>query len=379
MKIALLAVSGAYQIDGGIAAVNRLVIKALNEMGFSIHLFVLCESELDNFDSIPPFLRSNYLCFENNKVNFSFAIWKALLAQRYSLVMVDQINLASILAPLKLARNCDYLVWLHGIEVFPPRPNIEGWLGLHFARKCLANSNYTKYQVLKRYPTLTVQVCDLALEPDRHNLRTLSDIQISNEIKLMALDGDIRRLGNQVILNVGRMDSNSRYKGQDELLLGFPKINETFPESQLVLAGDGNDRQRIMDLGNSLPVEYHHRIFIPGFVSQELLDILYQSCYLFAMPSSGEGFGLVYLEAMARGKPCLGSKLDAARCIIQDGETGLLVDDPRSPEKIADLIIELLNDSSRAFRLGKAGYELLQLKYLYPHFYKRFQNAISLD
>jgi glycosyltransferase involved in cell wall biosynthesis len=373
-----MAITGAYQIGGGIAAVNRMVIRALDEMGYSIKLLALCETKGLFYESLPESLIETYDCYGNHKIKFSLAVWESVLMHQYDLVIIDLVNIASILAPLTLISHCNYLVWLFGTEVFPPNPDFEGWLGLHFAWKRLAISDFTKNQVLRRYPQLSIQVCNLALELDKYTIKLPSTIQkINDELLLTALDGSEQYLERQVILNVGRMDSNSRYKGQDELLLGFPIVNENFPGSQLILAGDGNDRQRLLDIAKSLPIEYQHRIFMPGFVSQELLDLLYQSCYLFAMPSAGEGFGLVYLEAMARGKPCVGSKLDAAQCVIMDGETGLLVDDPRSPEQVANMVIELLKDPSRARRLGKAGYALLKSKYLYPHFFERFQNIIN--
>ncbi len=374
---ALLLISGAYQISGGIAAVNRSVIRALSNMGYEQNIYVLCESYELKSEYIPEHLRHTYICFNNKKVPFTRSVYKELFAHHYDIVMVDQINIASLMSLSVILNRQTYFVWLFGTEVFPPRPDFEGWLGLRLASKRIAISKFTKDIVLSSFPGLPVQVCELALDPDFQ----LVDLALSKEPKMRALTlpslkGSMQELTGHVVLNVGRMDSHTRYKGQDELLLAFPTISAQFPDCQLVLAGDGDDRARIIEMALSLPDEFHHRIFIPGFVSDELLDQLYRRCYLFAMPSSGEGFGLVYLEAMARGKPCLGSRRDAAQCVIRDGETGLLVNDPRSVQEVADKVLFLLQNRELAAQMGQAGFELVQSRYLFQHFEQRFSQII---
>ena len=79
------------------------------------------------------------------------------------------------------------------------------------------------------------------------------------------------------------------------------------------------------------------------------------------MPSSGEGFGLAYLEAMAHAKPCLGGKVDAAPNMIQDRITGILVDDPRSPDQIALKIIELFSNPKEREQWGPLDTSLLEI------------------
>jgi glycosyltransferase involved in cell wall biosynthesis len=372
----LLLISGAYQISGGIAAVNRMVLRALDALGYQSSVLSLCETSISS-QLLPEFIQARYRCFRNQKRNFSIAAWKEILANKWDLILVDQINIASALAPLSLLGKCNYLVWLHGIEVFPPRPDFEGRLGLKFAQLSLANSRFTRDTVLARYPSLPVKVCDLALETSDLGMSSSSKPGFDRKIELVAVDGSIRELAERVILNVGRMHSHTRYKGQDELLLAFPAISAQYPDGQLVLAGDGDDRARIIEVARSLPAELHHRIFIPGFVSPELLDQLYRECYLFAMPSSGEGFGLVYLEAMARGKPCLGSRQDAAQCVIRDGETGLLVDDPRSVQEVAEKVLFLLQNQELVVQMGRSGYELVKSRYLFQHFMQRFSQVIQ--
>ena len=163
------------------------------------------------------------------------------------------------------------------------------------------------------------------------------------------------------------------------LLRAFPAIRQRFSEAQLVLVGSGDDLPRLLALARSLPGAAQQAVFMPGYVDDGMLDALYRQSVVFAMPSTGEGFGLVYLEAMSRGKPCVGGKLDATPGVVQDGITGALVDDPRSSEQLAAAIMGLMADPERARQMGLAGYRRVQSTYLFTHFQKRFWEALGVS
>jgi glycosyltransferase involved in cell wall biosynthesis len=376
MKKCLLLLTGAFDSDGGIAALNRLTIAALAER-YALELLVLAERE--------PKLDPRYLpdpssvharAFAGNKWKFVLSAWRALLIRNYDLVLVDHVNLASALAPWARLGLVKYAVWLCGMEVFPPRPDLEGRLGLQNASRRIAISAYTRQSVISRFPDLKIEICDLALDPARHV--PLGSLEEEAEaVELESMDGSRLRLNRRVILHVGRMSTFERFKGQEILLDAFPLIHKKYPDAQLALAGKGDDLERLRGRALSLPNEFHSSIFMPGYVADDLLERLYRSCYLFAMPSLGEGFGLVYLEAMSRGKPCIGARADATPCVIRDRETGLLVDDPRSPEEVAGTILWLFDHPDEAKQMGRAGYELVRSHYLFPHFKERFWKALS--
>lgn len=372
----LLVLTGIFNSDGGIAALNRLMVHALAQAGCELDLFVLTEpahaSPDERYLCGTP---TNYHTFAGNKVAFAATVWRAVLTNRYRWTFVDHVNLASVLAPL--AWRDPYIVWLCGVEVFPPRPDREGRLGLAGATQTLAISKFTSDSVAYRFPHLKIRVVDLALDPIRHRLSPRDDGDPSEPIALEAVDGSTQALGERVILHVGRMSTTERYKGQDSLLRAFPQVCADHSEAQLVLAGQGDDRQRLESLARSLPAAVQRKIFFPGYVPNQLLDRLYRRSYVFAMPSVGEGFGLVYLEAMSRGKPCLGGRCDATPYVVRDGQTGLLVDDPRSPEQVATVLNWFLGHPEETRRMGQAGYELVQSYYLFEHFQERFWNAVK--
>jgi phosphatidylinositol alpha-1,6-mannosyltransferase len=94
------------------------------------------------------------------------------------------------------------------------------------------------------------------------------------------------------------------------------------------------------------------------------------------MPSRGEGFGLVYLQAMRAAIPCLGSRDDAAADVIVDGETGLLV--PRQdPDAIAGALVRLLADDTRRRRMGEAGRRRFENTFTYPRFRARLAGILA--
>jgi phosphatidylinositol alpha-1,6-mannosyltransferase len=147
------------------------------------------------------------------------------------------------------------------------------------------------------------------------------------------------------------MEPGERYMGHDELVATLPRIAERHADVRLVVAGDGGDRQRLMQLAAALGVA--DRVTFTGFVSSATLAELYARCAAFAMPSRGEGFGFVFLEAMRAGKPCVALREGAPAEIVLDGETGLLVEPGVEP--LAAALVELLSDPARATALGAAG------------------------
>lgn len=371
----LMVTTGVYKTTGGIAVVDRMVIQSFLDQGYSIDIYALLESRNGISTSLGLANRIVYHTFAGNKFKFTLALWQTIMGTPYKYVFVDHVNLASILVPFRLLGLCQYIVWLHGIEVFPPKPDLEGKLGLSFAWKRLSSSGYTRNIVQRKYSKLDVVACELALDPVKfENLPSLN-VSVSR-IELTAIDRTQQVLGKQIVLHVGRMASGEMYKGQDSLLRAFPRILKQNPDAQLVLVGGGDDSPRLQNLAEELPTECHSHIFMPGYLPDQQLAQIYQSCFVFAMPSIGEGFGLVYLEAMSYGKPCLGGKLDATPFVVRDGITGLLVDDPRSPEQVGDALNWLLLHREEAEMMGKKGAELVHSHYLFTHFKERFWKAL---
>jgi phosphatidylinositol alpha-1,6-mannosyltransferase len=169
------------------------------------------------------------------------------------------------------------------------------------------------------------------------------------------------------------MDAAERYKGHDALLEIWPRVVASKPGARLVFAGDGDDRARLLAKAASLGMAAH--VTFTGFLTASSLANLYGKAAVFAMPSRGEGFGLVYLEAMAHGVPCIGSTHDAAREVIDDGATGFLVDQADG-RVLADRITQLLGDDGLRRRFGAAGRRRVEEQFSYRQFSHRLVDLV---
>ena len=147
--------------------------------------------------------------------------------------------------------------------------------------------------------------------------------------------------------------------------------------------GGGDDRSRLESRAQELGIASSVRFL--GSVSPEDLVVCYDKCCVFAMPARteldartprGEGFGIVFLEAMVRGKPVLGPRVGAPAEFIRSGEHGLLVD-PSSAAEVASALIELLKDPARAHEMGVAAREWVLREFSFEKFCERLREGLQ--
>lgn len=152
-------------------------------------------------------------------------------------------------------------------------------------------------------------------------------------------------------LIVGRMSADERYKGHDQLLEIWPQVMRAVAGARLLIVGGGDDVARLREKAAGLGLGGN--VVFTGAVDDERLADLYRNARVFAMPSRDEGFGLVYLEAMRAGRPCIAAH-GAAEEVVVDGETGLIVD-PEDKVGLRDALVRLLSDDDLCARMGAAG------------------------
>ena len=160
------------------------------------------------------------------------------------------------------------------------------------------------------------------------------------------------------IVTVARLAQ--RYKGHDVLIRALPLVCSRVPGVRLMIVGDGPLRPAYEALARTLDIE--ERTQFLGALDDDARDRVLDEAQVFAMPSrlppdgGGEGFGIAYLEASARGLPVVAGNVAGALDAVADGETGLLVD-PCDHVAVADALSELLADPEKARVLGRAGRE----------------------
>ena len=136
-----------------------------------------------------------------------------------------------------------------------------------------------------------------------------------------------------VILTVARLDGRDGYKGHDRIIRALPSLQR--PDRQVIhlIAGDGPDRPRLEALAAELGVGDHVRFL--GKVPDPDLPDLYRAADLFALPSTGEGFGIVFIEAMGCGTPAIGLAVGGAPDALVPGTLGMCVAEDEFPAALA--------------------------------------------
>ena len=146
--------------------------------------------------------------------------------------------------------------------------------------------------------------------------------------------------GRQVILTVGRLSSQERYKGHDRLIEALPEILARAPNTTYLIVGSGDDSDRLAQLAREKNVADH--VVFAGYVPDADIPDYFALADVFAMPSTGEGFGIVFLEAAASGLPVIAGDRDGSVDALADGAIGRLID-PGSREQIVGAVLDALS------------------------------------
>jgi phosphatidylinositol alpha-1,6-mannosyltransferase len=345
-----LAAATLSRSGDGIAYAARLIHRAMSDLGGADPALL----ELGATGAEPIALRT--------RVQFFARLARLQSLRRVNWVMFTHVGIAR--AQLKVPRQFrrPYGVFLHGIEAWSATLDSERRAALRGARVRIAISPHTARRVAAAHPDLpSLETCLLALLPDEEQPdRVPADVRVD--------------YGPHAVVIVGRMASTERYKGHDQLILAWPRVIAEIPDAALVMVGRGDDVERLRTKAAALGLG--RNVYFPGFLADAAVRAVMRHAAVFAMPSRGEGFGLVYLQAMRAGIPCLGSRDDAAADVIVDGETGLLV--PRQdPEAIAGAVARLLTDEPMRPRMGDAGHRRFESLFTYPRFRARLAGVLA--
>jgi glycosyltransferase involved in cell wall biosynthesis len=281
-------------------------------------------------------------------------------ARRHAkLVVAAHPYLAPVVQAMRIAApRMKSIVVAHGIEVWEPlstlrRRALRGANLILTPTKDTADHIATQQQI----PRNRVRVLPWALDPD---FETLAAVTSQSALPANFPSG-------RVILTVGRWQANERYKGMDTLVSALPRLLHEWTDLQLVAVGEGDDQAWLEQLAEGCGVRRHVHFF-SGLTYSELAAC-YSACEIFALPSRGEGFGLVYLEAMARAKPVIGGAHGGAPEVIDDGRTGYLVQHGDAPQ-LATSIETLLANPEMAREMGARGRERVHRDFKFSVFAK---------
>ena len=312
--------------EGGIARIMRVYLKALcagAAPGDCIESLVLndgpaADARLPRYAG--PALQANRGC-QRRKPAFFRQVLR--LGWRSDRIICGHLHLLPLVLFVKLLRpRLAYYLVAHGIEVWRPYSVMES-AALRRARGIFCVSEYTRRQMLRFCPGL--DPAKLTVLPN-----TLDPYLASGQDTAPS-----RTIAGPVILSVARLTAADSYKGIDVLIEALPLILRQLPLAQLRIVGGGDDLPRLRDLAAQLRVT--SSVHFAGQIDDQALRAEYAGCDLFALPSRREGFGLVYLEAMTCGKPCLAARAGGAPEVVDDS-VGALAEYGNIPETAAAVL-----------------------------------------
>lgn len=352
--------------SGGVQRSGRHMAAVLSEFAESRHLECRIVSLNDTRELHRMAVGGREFVFtgcERSKARFAATAVRA--ARRHAkVVLAGHPNLGPVTQAMKIvAPRLRTIICTHGVEVWEPLPALRR-LALRRANVALAPSRDTAnhvadQQVMKE----RVHLLPWALDPE---FEGITENAPRGKLPQGYPQG-------RVILTVGRWLAKERYKGMDTLITALPRLLTRWPELQLVAVGDGDDRAWLEDLAEQNGVNRHVH-FLSG-VSNEELRACYQASEMFALPSRGEGFGLVYLEAMAYGKPVIGGTHGGAPEVIEDGVTGYLVPHGDAAQ-LATSIETLLSDPAMAQKMGARGRQRVEREFRFSVFAKSLKKIL---
>lgn len=352
MKILILTYS--FDKVGGIEQVARDVYKAIVDNN---NVFIISiDKERNKYKN---FLVSKIY----NKFFLKYFLRKKIERYNPDLIISLHAFLLNFLSKKHLSRT---VCWAHGIEVWGK----NGFLvknNLHLVKLIIAVSNFTKERIIK----------DLHI--DDKKIKVLNNCVDINEFQYKPLNKDLPFR----LLTVGRLDATERYKGHDLVIKALALLKEKNLNIIYNIVGDGTDRKRLEKLAKELKVDKQVKFL--GKVSFDELKRIYHDCHLFIMPSfysikpdgyaTGEGFGIVYLEAGASGRAVIGCDIGGQTDYIRDGINGLLV---KPDEKdIAQKIEFLYGKFDLLEEMGKRGRKIVEKEFSMERFEKDLKKVLE--
>ena len=305
-----------------------------------------------------------YTGCDRGKGRFVAAALKAA-RRKARIVLAGHPNLAPVVRLMKfVAPQMKSIVSTHGVEVWEPLPGMRRRT-LQNANVVLAPSRYTADHVRtdQGVAPQRLRVLPWALDPQFEGL-------VAGAPKAGLPESFPK---GRVILTVGRWLASERYKGMDTLITALPKLLTRWPDLQLAAVGEGDDRDWLHDLAEEHGVSMHVH-FLSG-LSYAQLASCYSVCELFALPSRGEGFGLVYLEAMACGKPVIGGAHGGAPEVIEDGVSGYLVQHGDAVQ-LATSIETLLANPAIGEEMGRRGKRRVENEFRFNAFARSLKKIL---
>jgi phosphatidylinositol alpha-1,6-mannosyltransferase len=305
----LALVTDAFGGRGGIAQYNRDFLRALATMPEISAIIVLPRHAPDSPVALAGIMQARP---RTNRLIYAIAALFIAFRQHTDVVFCGHLYMAPLAWLIAWLKGARLIIQMHGVEAWS-RPSRLQRAATEAADLVLCVSRYTRARVAGW----------AAISPERV-------VVLPDTVGRSFAPGDgsaLRRaLGISakcVLVTVGRMDSRERGKGHDRVIAAIPGLVSSGYDIVYVIVGEGDDRARLEAQARQTGVA--GRVRFLGAISPQDLPEAYRAADLFVMPSTQEGFGIAFLEAMASGTPALGLNVGGARDALADGELGTVV------------------------------------------------------
>jgi phosphatidyl-myo-inositol dimannoside synthase len=330
----LLLVLAAFSTMGGIEKFNRALMKAFSNLAPELNLDFSAAGMNDTICDENYINHKNFRSYHGSKINFVF---KTILSSLFKDELVlGHINLAFIGVVFKFLRPFKKLtVICHGIEVFDEVSGMKKKV-LQKADRLLAVSEFTRQKLILRQsvPAAKITVFHNTLDPYFQMPSVF--IKPSYLQKRYGI-----RENEKIIFTLTRLSVSEGYKGYDKVIQVLKDIKSAQSVKYLIAGkADKTEKANIESLIGKLGLK--DQVILCGYIPEEEITDHYLLADVFIMPSKGEGFGIVYLEAMACGLPVIAGNKDGSVDALANGALGTLVD-PDSSESIKNAIEMVLN------------------------------------
>ncbi len=367
MKPKLLFLTlNVFSATGGIEKVCRVAGKALHELAEEGggELAVYAMHDKDSHADEAYFPASAYQGFGGKKLAFALAAVRAGCSA--DTVLLSHVNLLPVgYAIKKLSPKTKLVLMAHGIEVWDPVASLKQRL---FAAVdlFLPVSSFTakKLESIHKISSQKIQVLNNCLDPF---LRKEGGAEAVTALR--------KRYGIKaadfVLLTLTRIKFSEQYKGYDKVITALTLVRQDYPNVKYLIAGkyDAEEKQRLDVLISENGL--HDAVIFTGFVRDDELSAHFGAADAYIMPSTGEGFGIVFIEALFYGLPVIAGNVDGSVDALAGGEFGLLVN-PGKEEEIINAIKLVANDSDS----GKPALEKVLQRFGFAAYKQNWRNVI---
>jgi glycosyltransferase involved in cell wall biosynthesis len=308
----------------------------------------------------------SYQACGGNRRGFAYRVARALRTS-YDLVIAGHVNLAPLVyLPVSTKRPAARLTLIYGIDAWDRLPWLRR-LALKQSDLVVSISRFTAAAATAANDLDPARVAVVACCLDPLVWDAGERLPDRREKRLPPLQRNS-------LLTVSRLSRAEASKGHETILRALPSVLATIPNVTYAIVGDGDLRPVLEQLASDLGLEQHVRFL--GALADRDVRRCYETCTAYVMPSKWEGFGLVFLEAMAYARPIIASQRDAAPEVV--GDTALLVSDPDDAGEVGQTIARLLSSPDLQTRLGQAGRARLMEHFTYERFRLDWLQQLSL-